>query len=185
MNVICFVSRNKDNTHIPNFKRREYRFLFDYENSNIDLLNKKLKEFISNSRPDEVTRVYTSVNERNMEKTRRELLKFLIDNPDYNLSKIESKTVSIANKEENALTRYWMFDFDCELKTKLDEFINDIHKASPLIPLEYSMTPNGYCIIVKERFDYRELMEKWKDTVELKKDAMKFICIRTRKDFGL
>ena len=152
MYSFLIVSRNKDNANVPNFKHREYRFLA--EGTDDTRVKRNLEDFVKHGQDRELVRLYMSVNERDLEKTNRDLIKFLVDHPDFDLSKIEAKTVSIANKQENAKTHYWLFDFDCDLPSKLQDFLNDIHNVNTLINMEYSPTPNGFAVITKDSIKF-------------------------------
>lgn len=120
--------------------------------------------------------MYLSINARDNTKVHKELLHFLIDNPDFNLAHIQSKIAGIAAKKECALEKKWMFDFDCEDKNKLYEFLSDLRVfcSSSSSRTAYK-TPNGYAIVVSQGFDARELLEKYKDIVTLKRDDL--LCI--------
>lgn len=68
----------------------------------------------------------------------------------------------------------------------LDNFLQDLelsHKltrtkrgeARPKITIEIYKTPNGYAVVVDQRFDTRNLLEKWTN-VTLKRDDL--LCVR-------
>lgn len=40
--------------------------------------------------------------------------------------------------------------------------------------MEFRQTPHGFAIVIPHGFDTRELMSKWQDKVELKRDDMLF-----------
>ena len=136
--------------------------------------------------------MYLSVNARDNTKVYKELLHFLIDNPDFNLAHIQSKIAGMAAKKECALEKKWMFDFDCEDENELDEFLDDLSTAysrnnrlhgflldsSITYILDFKRvykTPNGYAIVIDYGFDTRELLEKYKDIVTLKRDDL--LCV--------
>lgn len=79
-----------------------------------------------------------------------------------------------------------MFDFDPIEGQELDEavnaFLDDIYyyhnntktkkgEKRPAINIESYKTPNGYAVIVDQRFDTRELLKTWTN-VELKRDDL-------------
>ena len=159
---ILFVSRNKDNKHIPNFKERRYVRL---TTKTAEELKKDFDHWAAKGSEGEFCRFYMKINARDTEKTKKNLIKELIFN------------AGIANKKECAAERKWLFDFD-DTEDKLEEFINDIKeydKASVPLEIEVHKTPNGHAVIVNRGFDTRELMKKWSATVELKKDEM--LCV--------
>lgn len=178
LHVILFCSRNKDNSDIEGFEQRNRQFL---SRSNIDDLKERFGEFVRSGKSGEMCRLYISVNARNNEKIHRELLHWMIDNPNQNMAHIESRTVSIAARSECAAEKKWMFDFDME-PTLIGEFVNDIHKCDAEVDVDAFPTPNGLCVITSRGFDIRklDLLDKWKG-VELKKDALRCVVWKTNK----
>ena len=116
--------------------------------------------------------MYISVNERKGETIYKELLHFLIDNPDFNLCSIQPKLAGIAAQKECVLTKRWMFDFDSEDEHLLNSFLTDISKLiDEPMATEIHKTPHGYAIITERGFDCRGLLEKYPD-VGLKRDDL-------------
>ena len=178
--VCLFVSRNKDNEDVKDFVERRKAFI---TTKTEEELSSEFSAFVSDGKDREICRMYLSVNARDGEKIYKELLHFLIDNPDFNLAHIQSKLASISAKKECALEKKWMFDFDCEDINKLDEFIKDIINMSKPLQREITTyrTPNGYAVVVGGGFDTRELFEKWndRDVVTLKRDDL--LCVGWRQ----
>ena len=171
--VCLFVSRNKDNKYIENFVERRRSFI---TTKTKDELAEEFDNFVSRGVEGEMCRMYLSVNTRDNTKVYKELLHFLIDNPDFNLAHIQSKIAGIAAKKECALEKKWMFDFDCEDKDKLYEFVEDITVCDSIVGVGCChKTPHGYAIVVSQGFDTRELLEKYKDIVTLKRDDL--LCV--------
>lgn len=171
---ILFISRNKDNKHIPNFKQRSYARL---TTKTAEELKKDFEHWTSKGPDGEFCRFYMTINRRDPVKVKKRLIEQLIFNDDFDLVSSEAKIAGIANKKECSAERKWLFDFD-DTEDKLEEFINDIKKydnASVPLEIEVHKTPNGHAIIVSHGFDTRELMKKWEATVELKKDEM--LCV--------
>lgn len=170
--VCLFVSRNKDNKYVENFVERRKSFI---TTKTKEELAEEFDNFVSHGIEGEMCRMYLSVNARDNTKIHKELLHFLIDNPDFNLAHIQSKIAGIAAKKECALEKKWMFDFDCE--DNVEEFEKAIITfVNPIITrLERRKTPNGYAIIVDHGFDTRNLMEYWGDIVTLKRDDL--LCV--------
>lgn len=172
--VCLFVSRNKDNKDIEGFKERRVAFLTtkDYYDTR---LNDDFIDFVNKGVEGETSRMYMSVNARNTKKIYKELLHFLFDNPDFNLTHIQGKLAGIGAKKENALEHKWLFDFDSKnLKEEID-FMCDISNYVNCDDIHSYPTPHGYAVIVDHGFDIRELMEKWGDVVTLKRDDL--LCI--------
>lgn len=178
--VVLYISRNKDNKHIEDFKeRRVSRFV----ENNPKHIREKFEEFVRKGCKGEWCRCYISLAPRDENIVKRKLIHELVDD-NVDLTKIESKIASIAMQPECATEKKWLFDFDIDDRQQLEEFIKDIHKISPLMEIEFLKTPHGYSVITTS-FDTRSLFEKWtprgvtKD--DLKKDNMKLIMWRTKE----
>ena len=78
--VALFVSRNKDNKYLPSFKERRKAFI--YHASEGDKVLKEFDNFVKQGVDGEMSRLYVSVNERDMKKTQQKLIHYLIDNQD-------------------------------------------------------------------------------------------------------
>lgn len=172
--VYLICSRNKDNKDIPNFKERAKTILEYKENE--DRVIKEFHRFAADGVPGEQTRLYRSVNSRNEEKIRKELIiRLLRDKP--SMTKLNRTLASVAQKTENRDESKWLFDFDVDDEGLCDEFIADI----PVNTISYK-TPNGYAIVAEHGFDTRLLMEKWKDyDITLKKDESLFLDMITKE----
>ena len=183
VHVVLFVSRNKDNKDIPDFKERRMSFITT-EDKFSDSLYEQFINFVNGGVKDELSRMYYSVNSRDSQKIHKDFIHFLIDNPDFNLCYAAPKLAGIAAKKENALSKKWMFDFDSEDKDKLEEFRKDIYEAykkscdkiilEPKGIIKTYKTPHGYAVVVSNGFDTRELLTKWSD-VNLKRDDL--LCV--------
>lgn len=187
INVVLFVSRNKDNKHIDNFKERRNAFVTTRDKDDFRLIE-EFKAFVRKGEIGEMCRMYMSVNPRSNKKTQKALLHQLIDE-EYNMATIPQRIAAIAAKKENAADskhHKWMFDFDPidgqNTNALLVEFIDDITyhhnntrtkngEKRPRINIAPHKTPNGYAVIVDQRFDTRELLQKWTN-VELKRDDL-------------
>lgn len=175
MNVVLFISRNKDNKHVENFTERRRSFVTKDEMYS-EKLKTKFMNFVNDGVPGEVCRMYFSVNSRDEDKIYKDLLHFLIDTPDFNLCSIDSKLAGIAAVNSNAKTKRWMFDFDIDDENEVTNFINDIHKCDVDVEVEAHKTPNGYAVITNRGFDTRELMKIWSDKdITLKRDDL--LCV--------
>ena len=173
INVVLFISRKKDNVGIEGFKERRKSFI-----SRDAMLSEKLfnqfKLFRDEGVVGEMSRMYYSVTDRDPNKIYTELLHFLIDNPDFNLTSIDSKLAGIAAKKEcrNSESKQWLFDFDIDDNNKLDEFLTDIENIDSEISFKSYHTPHGYAVITNKGFDTRTLLEKWGEDVTLKRDDL-------------
>ena len=187
INVVLFVSRNKDNKDIENFKERRNAFVTTRDKHDFRLIE-DFNAFVRKGQPNEMCRMYFSVNPRSNEKTQKALLHQLIDEQ-YNMATMPQRIAAIAAKKENAADSKhlkWLFDFDPVEGENLDDlvnaFVDDINhyhnstrtknnEKRPPINIDGYKTPNGYAIIVDQRFDTRELLQKWTN-VELKRDDL-------------
>lgn len=185
--VYLIRSRNKDNKNIDGFKERA-KTILEYE-ENEDKVIQQFKEFAAKGLYGEQTRLYRSVNSRNEEKIREELIiKLLRDKP--SMTKINRTIASVAQQVENRDESKWLFDFDVDDETLVTKFIDDIRSIGEVdnknifrsMPITKHKTPNGYAIIVQHGFDTRKLMDKWKDfDITLKKDELLFLDMITNR----
>ena len=187
LHVYQFCSRNKDNKDVLNFKKRIKTFLEYKENE--DKIVEAFKKFAAEGVPGEQTRLYRSVNSRDEEKIREELIiRLLRDKP--SITQLHRILVSVAQQAQNRDENKWLFDFDVDDKELAAKFIYDIYinynnRATngghwELDDIKYYKTPHGYAIIVPHEFDTRKLMEKWRDyDVTLKKDELLFLDMIT------
>lgn len=176
LNIVLFISRNKDNKHLKDLGYKERRKAFlTHEPRESKELKKQFEDFCAEGISGEMSRFYYSVNERDPHKTYKEFLHFLIDNPDFNLCSIQTKLAGIAAKKENRATSRWMFDFDSNDIKLVNKFLNKISKLiEEPIEVIVNKTPNGYAIVVPHRFDCRELLTDEWDFISLKRDD--FLC---------
>jgi len=183
--VYLIRSRNKDNKDIPNFKQR-YETILEYE-ENEDKVIEAFKNFAAKGVLGEQTRLYRSVNSRNEEKIREELIIRLLRNKP-SITQLNRTLASIALQVQNRDESKWLFDFDVDDDKLAEDFKKDIKRFacdnSNIFFYNYEIeahkTPHGYAIIVPHGFDTRELMENWKDyDITLKKDELLFLDMIT------
>ena len=172
--VVLFNSRNKDNKDIENFRQRSKSFLTLY---NKDKVFKEFQNFVKEGQVGETSRLYVSVNQVDYKSVMKEFTKFLIDKDfDYEPHKVMPKLASLGSLKENKLTKHWLFDFDSADADLYNEFSREVReiaqKDDNLCWFKEKITPNGWHLVVSHGFDTRELMKKWGDIVDLKRDAM-------------
>ena len=168
-------SRNKDNKHIPNFKQR-IKSILSYE-ENEDYIRSEFTNFVKQDLPGEVCRLYKSVNSRNEEKIRKDLIIRLMQDK-TSLTRLNATLTSVSRLSKNRDSNMWLFDFDENDENLVLEFISDIYDTDKTINIEYQKTPNGYAVVCSHGFDTRNLMCKWINyDITLKRDDMLFIDI--------
>lgn len=180
---INLVSRNKDNVDVPNFKPRTRVFLLRYEgyDSWKAKLTHALDVFTEEGVPGEASRCYYSINPRDMEKTKENLLCKMIKDKNFDLTKLEAAAVSCAMQPECAETHSWLFDFDDDSYEDLQQFVAEVKEtAKDGVEITTHKTPHGYAVVVDHGFDTRELMDDWGDCCELKRDSFLFVGIKTK-----
>lgn len=185
--VYLMRSRNKDNKDIPNFKQR-VKTILEYK-ENEDKVIEAFKSFAAKGLPGEQTRLYRSVNSRNEEKIREELIiRLLRDKP--SMTQLNRTLASVAQQVQNRDESKWLFDFDVDDNKLAEDFKKDIKRFaydnSCIFFYDYEIeahkTPHGYAIVVPHGFDTRKLMETWKDyDITLKKDELLFLDMITNK----
>lgn len=194
LTVIVFMSRNKDNKHIPNFKERRNAFTvpnksLDTKDGNI-AINRLFYNFVKDGKSGELSRLYMSVNKRSNEKTFIALQHEML-NGKFNLATMPQKIASIAARKENAhdpKNLFWLFDFDRiegltddEFEDKIQEFVEDVKLTYTLTKGEYPerlvfmrKTVTGAAVVIGDHFDTRSLLKKWPN-VTLKRDDL--LCV--------
>lgn len=173
IHVVLLVSRKKDNQDIPDFKERRQSFIT--HKTIPELMDNEFLHFVQDGHFGETSRLYYSVNARDPEKIHKQLLHFLIDEPEFNLCSIQPKLAGIAAQKECALEKKWMFDFDNNDSELANLFMQDIYEIVPDAKVIKYQTPHGYAIIVDKHFDTRELLDRWHDKdvdVTLKRDDL-------------
>ena len=183
MHVGMFISRHKDNENIPGFKPRTKMFFKDkVAAAYIEEWNR----FVEEGQPGEMCRFYMSVDERDMEKTQKELACRLIREP-VDFTKLENIACSIAMKAEQALTKKWLFDFDCQVHSQLSAFVHELIDKG--LETRWALTPNGYSVVIDHGFDTREFLARWNKqvkeidpnySIELKRNAMQLSYWETK-----
>ena len=171
--VMLYVSRNKDNKDVPDFKERRKAFICTEEKREYYI--EQFQHFVNEGVTGEMSRLYVSVNKRDMNVVHKQLLHFLIDNPDFNLCSMNSKLAAIAAQKECAAEKSWLIDFDFQSVTQAEAIVKDISDIDKSVVCGKFPTPHGYAIICSHGFDSRELMNKWGGVATIKKDDL--LCL--------
>ena len=176
--VVFFVSRNKDNKDIENFKERKKAFV---SSKTIEELKQEFLIFCNKGLNSEMCRFYISTNARHRIKINKALTHFLIDNPEFPSEDIPGMVVRIAAKKENSLEKKWLFDFDSNNEDDCNNFCKMINNIDPNVSIIKYKTPNGFHIISNRGFDTRKLFEKF-PKVTLKRDDLSLVQFCINKD---
>ena len=163
LNVVLFVSRNKDNKHLKNFTERRNAFTTTREFEDI---KDQFKAFVEAGQPGEFSRMYTSVNPRSNSKTFKALQHKMLDS-EFNLSSLPQRVAGLAAKDTEKLVHKFVEDLLLaheNTKTKNGQ-------KRPKMSVKLHKTPNGYAVIVNQRFDTRQLLQDYQN-VELKRDDL-------------
>lgn len=168
--VMLYVSRNKDNKGITNFKERRKAFICSDEK--LGYYKKQFYNFADEGVVGEMSRLYISVNKRDMSIIRKQLIHFLIDEEDFNLCSMNSKLAAIAAQKECAAEKKWMIDFDSEFPDQLHKMMDEIRALDDTIECHAEKTPHGYAIICNHGFDSRKIMNIWNNIATIKKDDL-------------
>lgn len=176
--VVLFVSRNKDNEGIPNFKQRKQSFIIKKDEGDLDAI---FKRFVDTWVEGEMSRIYISVNARKHKEVLKQLQIYLINHPDINLTITDIHLSSLAMKEGTKTTDKFLFDFGIDNEESLSKFCKEI-KALGIKEEEIIVknTPNGYAVVTEHGSDTRTLLEKWPE-VSLKRDGFLFLKSEKRR----
>ena len=180
MYVVLFSSRNKDNSSLDGFKERRQSFI---TTKTPQELKGEFTLFLNEGLENEMSRMYYSVNSRDKKRVKNQLIHFLIDEDDFNITSINSKLAGIASLELNRKSKKWLFDFDNEDGLLCIDFMNDIKKIDHGVNVERHMTPHGFAVITDRGFDTRNLMNKWSNCVTLIKDGLLCVGWGVNKNF--
>lgn len=184
LNVVLFVSRNKDNKNLETFKERKVSFV---TTKGFEEIKSQFQVFVNDGQVGEFSRMYVSINPRSNSKIFKALQHKMLDQ-EFDLSTLPQRVASLAAKVENVYgdKQNWLFDFDPiegqDVEVLLTKFVADLHIAHettqtkkgqkrPPISVTLHKTPNGYAVVVNQRFDTRQLLQNYPN-VELKRDAM-------------
>lgn len=182
LKVCLFISRNKDNREIANYKERRRAFL---TRKTPEELSSAFDDFVNKGLDGEFCRMYISVNARDESKIKKQLIHYLIDDENVKLVSIEAKVAGIAAQKECSAEKKWMFDFDSQDTDMIYDFVKDILECDSNVIVSAYPTPHGYAVVTNRGFEARLkdktlLMDKWKDIVTLKKDDVLCVMWKTK-----
>lgn len=160
---VLFVSRNKDNKQVKNFKERRESFPINADTYDVSELCHQFDAFVNGGLPGEVSRAYVSVNDRYNKATMKQLQHYLLDN-EIHASTLPQTIVKLAMKRENAITKKRLFDVDVDA-AQMEEFLQDL-KDRGLQEGNYIVkaTVSGYAIVIERGIDLRGLVDTMPDS---------------------
>lgn len=184
--VVLFTSRNKDNKAVEGFHERRKAFLH-HLSSPVEIddnLKSSFLYFVRTGKDDETSRMYVSLNARDPEKIKKELMHQLIDDQlggNDPLTHMDTVVASIAARKECSAENKWFFDFDEHDSEKVDRFSQEINQIvdNEFMPVVHE-TPHGYAVICDHGFDIRKLSNEFQNMMEngiitLKRDDL--LCV--------
>ena len=166
--VVLFISRNKDNAHIPNFVERRESFVATRASGKIQ---ERFDNFVNRGLRGEMCRLYISVNNRDAAKVHKALIHELIDMENFRLNHIDSMIAAIAARKENAAEHKWLIDLDDITDSEIDEFAKMLADINVSVA-HVSKTIHGWAVITEHGFDIRPFKEKFGDKFTLKRDDL-------------
>lgn len=172
VNVVMFVSRNKDNSSIEGFKERRSAFMTTWDRFD-ERLAKQFVAFSEQGLPGELSRFYFSVNDRDNKKVTKGIMHYMLDYQDQiNPAGLPLLSVRIGMKRENALTKRRLFDFDSSDTMLLSEFVHDLQlRGATTDDITVYPTVNNCSVVIERGIDLRGLVDTMPDVKhELKKD---------------
>jgi hypothetical protein len=187
---VLFISRNKDNKDVQNFKPRRMAFTInDFEKIYERKFQNEFLAFRDSGVQGEFVRAYITVNSRDVDKTRKALICAMVNDEDVSLSHIQAKVCALSMEKGMNTTKRWMFDVDTKDYEFVKQFIHELEedygflkadtlddfmKSDPTIEGMYfkQVSPNGYAILVNKGFDTRNILKDREDVVTLKRDDM-------------
>lgn len=171
LHVVTFVARNKDNHDIKGFKERRNSFLTTEEQDSEKLL-KKFENFKNEGLSSELSRMYISVNARKAEKTKKDVLSYMILQDNLNMAAIQTIAVTESMKRENAAEHKILFDIDFTDENLLHEFVQDlIKRGADENKIEIYSTVNGFSVVTERGAKLLGLVDTMPDVpLEEKKD---------------
>jgi len=180
--VALFISRNKDNKDVENFKQRRFSFLISENRHDYnEYLGETFTRFVNEGVKGETSRCYVSVNPRDLNKVKKALIHNLIDDENNRMIINPLPYIAgIAALSENRADNKWLIDVDTTDPSILNNIRSMLINELDVPILEIIGTPNGYHIIVEHGFDSRILKEKYPECVEIKRDDMKLMYINKK-----
>lgn len=170
---VLFVSRNKDNKDVKDFKPRRNAFI----SSDLAEAKNRFEYFAKNGVKGETSRMYISVNTRkNDDSLKKAVIHDLIDLDSFPMELIDARICSIVMRPEFKAERKWLLDVDVNKAKFVENLVAEIEEYHPDVECSISQTPNGYAVICSRGFDVRGMKYVNDENVTIKRDDMLCYC---------
>lgn len=170
--AVTICSRHKDNKGIKSFKPRTRSFLVEETPDMSRTLTKEFLSFVSKGKKDEMSRMYISVNRRDVLKAKNKLIAYLALTDNW--KNLDAALVGKAMEKDCDLDGRWLLDVDTKDLDEVEKVVNILKKTFAGGECSVGATPNGLFIITPRGFDTRELLEEC-PFVENKKDGSRLL----------
>lgn len=175
LKIVEFVSRNKDNQGLVDFKQRGRTIIVTDKNTHH--VQDEFKAFVAQGVYNETSRMYETFNELDPVGANRALVHFLIDNPDTTPDKVQSVLTSELVK--HTTTKHWLFDVDMPVSTK-DKVVAFINELSNNAVIDIRDTRSGYAVVTEHGFDTRELTTRYPDISVKRTNGLLYVKSQTK-----
>lgn len=175
LKIVEFVSRNKDNQGLIDFKPRTRTLIVTDKNAHH--VDDEFKAFVEQGVYQETSRMYETFNELDPVGANRALAHFLIDHPDATPDKVQRVLKSELVK--HTITKHWLFDVDMQVRTK-DEVVAFINDLSDNAVIDVRDTKSGYAVVTEHGFDVRALTKRYPDIEVKRTNGSLYVTSRTK-----
>ena len=176
--AVLMVSRNKDTTDVKGFKQRSRALLMTAEDLGNMTHLALFKGFVQEGKKGEVSRLYVSINRRDVEKAKNKLIIHLLSGGYWGC--LDGTMVSKAMEKDCDLDGKWLLDVDTIDPVEIDRMFDILKKYFDITQVYGEKTLNGYAVVLPHGFDSRELLAACPN-VENKKDGMLFVCAQEKE----
>lgn len=176
--AVLMVSRNKDNKDVKGFKQRSRGLLMSMEDLGNMFHVSLFQKFVEEGKKGELSRLYVSVNRRDVEKAKNKVIIHLLSGGRWR--GLDGVMVSKAMEKDCDLDGKWLLDVDTKDPAEIKRMFDILEKNFDLTQAYGEETLNGYAIVLPHGFDTRELLESCPN-VENKKDGMLFVCAQEKE----
>lgn len=170
--AVVMCSRHKDNKDIEGFKPRNRSFLVEETADMGRMLTKEFLSFVSKGKKEEMSRMYMSINRRDLSRARNKLIAHLALTDNW--KNLDAALVGKAMEKDCDLDKRWLLDVDTKDSKEVEKVVNILKKTFAAGECSVGPTPNGLFIVAPRGFDTRELLEEC-PFIENKKDGSRLV----------